>query len=162
MSSSPDLEIRRFHKLDLAADMLIDADSRLRREATTLDYVTVILLAGAVANIIIPLLKEAGVKPAREIFANLTNMFEGRPADAEKVDPRDFLFAYNSLKHAGGGGRGKASEDLVVEMCLYSEAMSIMQDTILDASQLPVTDSDRARFRDCLQHLIESDLYSLD
>lgn len=163
MSSSPDLEVRRYHKLDLAADMLIEADERIRGAASNVDYVAAILLAGAVAYIIFPILEEDGVIPVREMMARLDNLIEGRlPRSNERTNAADFLVVYNALKHAGGRGNGAASKNLEVEMCLYTEALSIMEDTLMDAAQLRPGDETRQRFKLRIEHLLTSDLYSFD
>ncbi|WP_043359412.1 hypothetical protein [Methyloversatilis universalis] len=142
--------------------MLIEADERIRDAASNVDYVAAILLAGAVAYIVFPILEEDGVIPVREVMAKLDNLFEGRLPGSKKTNASDFLVSYNALKHTGGRGRGAASENLEVEMCLYSEAVSIMEDTLMDAAQLRPGDETRQRFKLRIQHLLTSDLYSFD
>jgi hypothetical protein len=87
------------NKVRLASEMFVEAHTRYATASRDIDYISSILLSGAVIGIIGPLLKEQGGRTTHELLARFANAIS-EPGD----DPaRDGMFraVYNSLKHAG-------------------------------------------------------------
>lgn len=108
------------NKIRVASEMFVEAHTRYATASRDIDYITSILLSGAVIGIIGPLLKEQGGRTTHELLARIANASE--PGD----DPaREGMFraVYNSLKHTGNE-RPKvlASDDLEIHTNLPLEA----------------------------------------
>lgn len=109
------------NKVQVASEMFVEAHNRYATASRDIDYITSILLSGAVIGIIGPLLKEQGGRTTHELLARIANAIS-EPGD----DPaREGMFraVYNSLKHAGNE-RPKvlASSDLEIHTNLPMEA----------------------------------------
>ena len=125
------------NKLNLAAEMFVEAHIRYTGATRDVDYVSSIMLAGAVVGIISPLLQEQGGRSYHSLLARLSDTFS---APGEPLT-RDGLFRdiYNGLKHAGDKNRGiKASQDLTLEANLKSEAAHMLDAAKHDFAQIKV------------------------
>ena len=113
------------NKVHVASDMFVEAHSRYVNATRDIDYITSILLSGAVIGIIGPLLKEQGGRTTHELLAKIADKI-AEPGD----DPaRDGMFrsVYNALKHAGKDHpKVLASDDLEIHAHLSLEAARML------------------------------------
>lgn len=137
------------NKIDLCADMIL-ASARAFKAGSQIDFVTSILLAGAVNEILEPLLEELGLKRKRGEFALRVARIASKISDDHPIDEktRKSAFAssksiYNALKHAGDRNRGiKPSDDLemIVDLCVEAaESLSFALDNFLALPEPYVT-----------------------
>lgn len=124
--------IKTINKIDLCVDMII-ASARSLKQGSDIDYVSSILLSGAVNEILEPLFEELNIKTKRgnhaELTAHIAKRISNKAIDAERVKKsafRNSKFIYNTLKHAGDKKDGKftvaPSSDLEIDVNLMDEA----------------------------------------
>lgn len=98
---------KSINKIDLCVDMLLSS-ARALKSGKQIDFATSILLAGAVNEILEPLLEELGIRRNRGEFALrvariASKNSNGNPSH-EKIRKSAFSSSksiYNALKHAG-------------------------------------------------------------
>lgn len=130
------------NKIPLAGEMLVQAVNSYSHAPRDIDYVTSILLAGAVIGIIAPLLKELDIKSSQVALAELSVKLNNSPSspDHGKKIGRAIGFyrcTYNSLKHAGQGQDNPASKDLVINADLKDEAEFLIRHAVQDYNKIP-------------------------
>jgi hypothetical protein len=109
----------------MASEMFVEAHDRYTNARRHIDYVTSILLSGAVVGIVSPLLKEQGGHSMHELLARIGNLIAepGEEAAHEGV----FREIYNSLKHAGNKNKNiPPSSDLEIQTNLKKEAAHML------------------------------------
>lgn len=116
-----------FNKIQLAADMFVEAHARYTNATRDIDYIVSILLSGAIVGIIGPLLKEQGGHTMHELLARISNAI----AEPGEEDSHEGMFReiYNSLKHAGNSNKREkvaASEDMEIQADLKQEAAHML------------------------------------
>lgn len=127
------LLLRTINKIDICVDMIL-ASAKALKAGNQIDFVTSILLSGAVNEILEPLLQEKNIKSKRGEFALraaciLSKTSGGSPIH-EKTRKSAFANSksiYNALKHAGdkksdGSWKIKPSSDLIMDVDLCDEA----------------------------------------
>jgi hypothetical protein len=62
------------NKIQLASEMFVEAHARYTSARRDIDYVTSILLSGAVVGIVSPLLKEQGGHTMHELLTRIGNL----------------------------------------------------------------------------------------
>jgi hypothetical protein len=113
------------NKIQLASEMFVEAHARYTSARRDIDYVTSILLSGAVVGIVSPLLKEQGGHTMHELLTRIGNLIAepGEEAAHEGV----FREIYNSLKHAGNKNKNiQPSSDLEIQTDLKKEAAHML------------------------------------
>lgn len=138
--------MKNHNKLLLSSELLIES-ARIYRNATTdTDYAKAILLAGAVAGIIEPILTESRTEPTKIELVKLATFlggteFDDLNKDDQKKEISNILFfsklTYNSLKHAGGRKDTTAADDVNFVADLKAEARDIINSAIKDFGQIP-------------------------
>lgn len=130
--------MNEYNKITLAGDMLVQAVHNYHRSQKDSDYITSILLAGAVIDIIAPLLTELGMKSSQTSLAELSEaMVESSEASSHKKKAKWFYRRiYNSLKHAGAK-ETPASQDLTLCADLKNEAEFLISHAVGDYSNIP-------------------------
>ena len=129
------------NKIDLCVDMIL-ASARALKAGKQIDFVTSILLAGAVNEILEPLLQELRIETKRGEFALCAARIANKNSSDNPIHEktRKSVFSnsksiYNALKHAGNKNRGiKPSDDLemVVDLCDEAEwSLSFALDNFL-------------------------------
>ena len=73
----------RFNKIVLASQMFVEAHERFDKASREIDYVTSLMLAGAVCGIVSPLLKEQGKGTFRVLLASLFKTTPNLDIDAD-------------------------------------------------------------------------------
>lgn len=114
-----------FNKIKVAAEMFIEAHIRYTAATRDIDYITSIMLSGAVIGIIGPLLAEQGGHPTHSLLARFAN------AISETNEPKylDGMFrtVYNGFKHAGNKNKViKPSDDLKIQANITLEAARML------------------------------------
>jgi hypothetical protein len=61
-------------KIRVASEMFVEAHTRYITASRDIDYITSILLSGAVIGIIGPLLKEQGARTTHELLVRIANV----------------------------------------------------------------------------------------
>lgn len=108
------------NKVHIAAQMFSEAHRRFQAATSDIDYVTSILLSGAVIGIVGPLVKEQGRHTTHELLARIESLLG---ASGTPIHEGMFRAVYNSLKHTGNERRNiSPSQDLVIETGLRREA----------------------------------------
>ena len=123
---------------------------------TDMNYVSSILLSGAVVGIIAPLLEEQGGHPMHEILARISNVMvsEGE----EKMHQGIFRETYNAFKHAGNKRKEiKPSEDLEVETNLKLEAGRMLDVAKSDFKEITVSNEIRKKISSEFIQLLDSE-----
>jgi hypothetical protein len=100
-----------------------------------IDYVTSILLSGAVIGIVSPLLKEQGGHTMHELLSRIANLIA--EPDEEASHEGMFREIYNSLKHAGNKNI-PASNDLKIQTDLKKEAAHMLDAAKHDFREIEV------------------------
>lgn len=143
------------HKIELASEMFLEADRRFREAAGDVDYVVSLLLSGAVAGIVGPLLEEQGGKSSHTNLARIATLLA---PNEPPVKPTEFRAAYNALKHAGNAGRKiPPSHDLEVEIDLRHEAAHMLDAAKEDFRQISLHADLHQRLPEQFIQLMESD-----
>ena len=114
-----------YNKIIVASSMLLEASTIFDGASSEMDFITSILLSGAVIGIIAPLLSELGGYPTHEILARIADTLDDN--NEERHHPGMFRTVYNALKHAGNKRKTlKASDDLEFEANLAQEAEKML------------------------------------
>jgi hypothetical protein len=100
-----------------------------------IDYVTSILLSGAVIGIVSPLLKEQGRHTMHELQSKIAKSIT--EPDEEASHEGMFREIYNSLKHAGNN-KIPASNDLEIHTDLKKEAAHMLDAAKHDFQKIEV------------------------
>jgi hypothetical protein len=138
--------MKNHNKLFLASELLLESERIYRNAITDTDYAKAILLAGAVAGIIEPILTESKTELAKIGLVELVTFlggdeFDDLNKDDQKKEISNVLFfsklTYNSLKHAGGRKDITAADDLNFVADLKAEARDIINAAIKDFGQIP-------------------------
>ncbi|WP_299263711.1 hypothetical protein [uncultured Psychrosphaera sp.] len=126
-------------KIPLAGEMLVQAVKSYEHALKDIDYVTSILLAGAVIGIIAPLLEELDIKSSQVALAELSVKSSNSTSLDKKVGRAIgfYRFTYNALKHAGHGKNIPASKDLVIHADLKDEAEFLIRHAVQDYNKIP-------------------------
>jgi hypothetical protein len=118
----------RFNKILVASQMFVEAHERFDRASRDIDYVTSLMLAGAVCGIVSPLLTEQGKGTFHALLASL---YETPPPEGI------FRLVYDGFKHAGFKERNVApSADLVVDADVRKEAAWMLEAAREDYSKI--------------------------
>ena len=144
------------NKVEIAAQMFVEAHERFLSGVNEIDYITSIVLSGAVMGIVSPLLKEQGGHTAHSLLARISNRIAepGEPPTHEGV----FRATYNAFKHAGDERRKIApSADLEITTDLKREAAHMLDAAKDDFRQIEVDVPVRNRLSRRLIELLESD-----
>jgi len=105
--------------------MFVEAHKRYATADREIDYVTSILLSGAVIGVIGPLLKEQGGRTTHELLAKIGNIISESGEDPSHEGM--FRAVYNSLKHAGNKTQNiRPSDDLEIRTDLRLEAAHML------------------------------------
>ncbi|MBK0114496.1 MULTISPECIES: hypothetical protein [unclassified Delftia] len=138
--------MKTYNKLVLGSEILVDASETYKNANCDAHFARAILLAGAVLEIIRPLLEELKIDTPMDELADLAHMVEhGIPAankDDRNIYLRFYKATYNSLKHAGkdyGRNQKKASDDLEIEADLQEEARELIDFAIRSFKRLPLS-----------------------
>jgi hypothetical protein len=129
--------VAAFNKIQLASEMLVEAHGRYTSACRDIDYITSILLSGAVVGIVSPLLKEQAGHTMHELLTRIVNLIteSGEEASHEGM----FREIYNSLKHAGNTNKKiPASSDLEIQTNLKKEAAQMLDAAKHDFREIQV------------------------
>ena len=146
----------RYNKIVIASKMFVEAHKLFVNAKSEMDYVSSILLSGAVVGIIAPLLEEQGGHPMHEILARICNVMaeEGE----EKIHQGIFRETYNAFKHSGNKRKNiKPSEDLEFETDLKLEAGRMLDVAKSDFKEISVSDDIRKNIPRESIELLESE-----
>ncbi len=105
--------------------MFVEAHNRYTSACRDIDYITSILLSGAVVGIISTLLKEQGGHTMHELLTRIGKLI----TEPGEEDTREGMFReiYNSLKHAGNKKQNiYPSKDLEIQTSLKKEAAHML------------------------------------
>src|SRR5437899_826308 len=92
--------LAKYNKIVIAAEMLSEAQKRYFQAMRDVDYVTSILLSGAVIGVVSPLLKEQKRgRTSHQLLARVSKLV-AQP-DTTSLNEWMFRDVYNGLKHAG-------------------------------------------------------------
>jgi hypothetical protein len=136
--------VETHNKLVLAADMFVEAHNRFVAASRAVDYVSSLMLAGAVEGIVAPLLIEQGGRSSHQLLAALSDIVRepGEPPTREGV----FRTVYNGLKHAGDRRRDVApSADLDLVADLRAEAAEMLEAAREDFRKVVVSSDVRVK-----------------
>jgi hypothetical protein len=118
----------RFKKIVLASQTFVEAHERFDKASREIDYVTSLMLAGAVCGIVSPLLKEQAKGTFHVLLASL---FQTTPNEGV------FRTVYNGLKHAGLKRiKLLPSADLDIDADLRKEAAWMLEAAREDFSKI--------------------------
>lgn len=144
-----------FNKIQIASKMFVEAHNRYLGAKEDIDYISSILLSGAVVGIISPLLKEQGGHTTHELLARISNLI----AESGEETSHEGMFreVYNSFKHAGND-RGKiaASRDLEIRTDLKREAAHMLDAAKEDFRNIEVSATVRNGLTQEFLDLLES------
>ena len=115
------------NKVKVASEMFVEAHARYATARRDIDYITSIMLSGAVIGVIGPLLKEQGGRTTHELLVAIANAISS-PGDAPAYEGM-FRTVYNGLKHAGNDKQKqkvRASDDLEIRTNLPLEAARLL------------------------------------
>ncbi|WP_445427382.1 hypothetical protein [Alishewanella sp. HL-SH05] len=138
--------MKTHNKILLSGELLLEAANIYKSAKTDTEFAKSILLAGAVINIVSPLLQELGIEPSEIQHAHVVLKLRKIDKDTLTKDQlrkeigKSLKFsrmAYNSLKHSGKGEL-KASDDLIFEANLSEEAYFLIGNAIDDFKRLPL------------------------
>jgi len=144
-----------FNKIQVAAEMFLEAHQRYTTASRDIDYITSVMLSGAVVGIVSPLLTEQGGHSTHSLLSRISN------AIAEPGEPptRDGMFReiYNALKHAGDTKRKVApSADLEIHADLAVEAARMLDAAKQDFRQIQISHELKKRLAPEFLDLLES------
>lgn len=147
--------MKRYNKI-IVASMMFEESVRIFNAAQSdIDYISSIMLSGAVVGTIAPLLEEQGGHPMHEILSRIGNVMSS--VGEEKQHPGIYRQTYNSLKHSGNKARKiKASEDLEFESDLRLEAVRMLDVAKSDFREVVVPEHVRAKIAPSFLLLLES------
>ena len=151
----------KYNKIVLASKMFIEAHNKFDSAKSEMDYVSSILLSGAVVGIVAPLLEEQGGHPMHEILARISNdvmihfmVSEGN----EKAHQSIFRKTYNAFKHAGNKKMNiKPTEDLEIETDIKIEAGRMLDIAKSDFKQIEVSHNIRSQISNEFIQFLESE-----
>lgn len=152
--------MRKYNKIVLASEMFIEAHNKFDSAKSEMDYVSSILLSGAVVGIVAPLLEEQGGHPMHEILALISNVLvsEGVLDGNEKAHQGIFREIYNAFKHAGNKRKSiKPTEDLEIETDIKIEAGRMLDVAKSDFKQIEVSHNIRSQISNEFVQLLESE-----
>jgi len=127
------------NKLELAGQLLVEAVTTYRSGERNVDFAKSILMAGAVVEIVSPLLKEHDIRSHQIKLAALA-----KEVDEKSDVSKSMIFfrrPYNALKHAGKSSTNKdgtftwktlPSSDLLIDLDLKDEADHLINSAIED------------------------------
>ena len=144
-----------FNKLQVAAEMFLEAHQRYTTASRDIDYITSVLLSGAVVGIVSPLLMELGGHSTHSLLVRISNAI----AEPGELPARERMFReiYNGLKHAGDGSRKvEPSADLEIHADLALEAARMLDAAKQDFRQIQVPQKLKERIAPEFFELIES------
>ena len=148
--------MRKYNKIVLASEMFIEAHNKFDSAKSEMDYVSSILLSGAVVGIVAPLLEEQGGRPIHKILAHISNVMvsEGN----KKVHQGFFRETYNGFKHAGNKKKDiKPIEDLEIETDVKLEAGRMLDVAKSDFKQIEISHNIRSQISSEFIQLLESE-----
>lgn len=122
--------------------MFVEAHNRYTSARRDIDYITSILLSGAVVGIISPLLKEQGGHTMHELLTRIGKLI----VEPGKEETHEGMFreTYNALKHAGNKNQNiSPSEDLEIQTGLKKEAAHMLDAAKHDFLEIKVFPQDR-------------------
>ena len=151
----------KYNKIVLASKMFIEAHNKFDSAKSEMDYVSSILLSGAVVGIVAPLLEEQGGHPMHEILARISNdvmihfmVSEGN----ERAHQSIFRKTYNAFKHAGNKRMNiKPTEDLEIETDIKLEAGRMLDVAKSDFKQIEISRNIRSQISNEFIQLLESE-----
>lgn len=148
--------MKEYNKIVIASEMLVEAHNRYDNAKSEIDYVSSILLSGAVVGIIAPLLEEQGGVPMHEILARISNAIGDDKS--EEIKSGFFRSTYNAFKHAGDTRRKvSASEDLTIVTDIKLEAGRMLDVAKSDFKQISVVSEVRSQISETFIQLLQSD-----
>lgn len=144
-----------FNKIQIAAEMFLEAHLRYTTASRDIDYITSLMLSGAVVGMISPLLTEQGGHSRHSLLARISN------AIAEPSEPPSgegmFRAIYNALKHTGNDRRSVApSADLEIHADLALEAARMLDAAKQDFRQIQVSQEQKKKLVPEFLTLLES------
>jgi hypothetical protein len=146
----------KYNKIVLASKMFIEAHNKFDSAKSEMDYVSSILLSGAVVGIVAPLLEEQGGHPMHEILARISNVMVSE--GYEKAHQGIFRETYNAFKHAGNKRKKiKPTEDLEIETDIKIEAGRMLDIAKSDFKQIEVSHNIRSQISNEFIQLLESE-----
>lgn len=148
--------MKSYNKIVVASMMFEESVRIFDAAESDIEFISSIMLSGAVVGIIAPLLEEQGGHPMHEILSRIGNVIavEG---DGEQ-HPGIYRQTYNNLKHSGNKARKvKALEDLEFESDLRLEAARMLNAAKLDFREVVVPEHVSAEITPSFLLLLESD-----
>ncbi len=152
------MPVETYNKIVLASEMLLEAFRRYAGAKSDIDYVTSILLSGAVIGIVGPVLNEQKHPTMHQLLASLTQTFD--PAERKGRNEGFYRFRYNSLKHSGPRSSKepiKPSQDLEMHADLHLEAGRLLEAAIDDFRMIEVLASIRRRLSNDFTEFLDSE-----
>lgn len=147
-----------FNKIQVAAEMFLEAHQRYTTANRDIDYITSVMLSGAVVGIVSPLLTEQGGHPTHSLLARIGNAI-ALPGESPTHEGM-FREIYNALKHAGDNNRRKKivpSADLEIHADLALEAAHMLHAAKQDFRQIQVCNELKKRLAPEFLELLESE-----
>jgi hypothetical protein len=145
-----------FNKIQVATEMFLEAHQRYSTASRDIDYITSVMLSGAVVGIVSPLLSEQGGHSRHSLLARIGNVV-AEPSESPTHEGM-FREIYNALKHAGDDRRKVApSEDLEIHADLALEAARMLDAAKQDFRQIHVSQELKKRLAPEFLQLLESE-----
>ena len=148
--------MNKYNKIVLASKMFTEAHNKFDSAKSEMDYVSSILLSGAVVGIVAPLLEEQGGIPMHEILTRISNVMASE--GDEKTYQGIFRETYNAFKHAGNKRKKiKPTEDLEIETDIKIEAGRMLDIAKSDFKQIEVSHNIRRQISNEFIQFLESE-----
>lgn len=146
--------MQNYNKIVLAAEMFVEAHDRFIEAKRPVDFITALMLSGAVEGIVAPLLKEQGKRSAHQLLAALADLVNG---PVSRTHDGVFRTVYNGLKHAGDRQKLVApSTDLRLEADLRVEAAEMLNSAKEDFAKIEVSPDVRGQLSSRFVELLGS------
>lgn len=150
----------KYNKIVLASKMFIEAHNKFDSAKSEMDYVSSMLLSGAVVGIVAPLLKEQGGHPMHEILARISNdvMVHFMVSEGNgKAHQGIFRKTYNAFRHTGNKrNKIKPTEDLEIEADIKLDAGRMLDVAKSDFNQIEMSHNIRSQISNEFIQLLES------
>lgn len=140
------------NKILIAADMFVESHQCFVTAKCDIDYITSLLLSGAVVGIVGETLRDQGGVSTHRSLADLTNFVSetGTP----KIPDGAFRMVYNALKHAGDKRNDiRASDDLEIYADLPDEAARMLDAAKADFNRIEISAEIASSLNPCFKEL---------
>lgn len=131
--------MKEYNKIYLCEEMLVQSVNFYENSKKDTDYIPSILIAGAVLEIITPLLIELNIETKDNSLFKVYKILN--TSENKKNEKKEYFYftklIYNSLKHAGHGKNLPASNDLKMKANLKEEAEILISKAVNEYNRIP-------------------------